>query len=90
MSLRSGAIKEGPTGDVCSEGGVASSGNAAQFIKALTRMVCNVYGSLTSQRLAQCAKVNSWISLMFAFEMSTCFRICNCHRRVHPALEIPS
>ena len=33
---------------------MANSGSAAQFMKALTLMVCSVYGSLTSQRLVQC------------------------------------
>ena len=42
-----------------SEGGVASSGRAAQFMKALTLMVWRVIGRLTSLRLVQCTKVNS-------------------------------
>ena len=54
------------------EGGMASSNRAAQFIKALTRMVCSVGGKLTSLRLVQCANVNSWISSTFVLERSTC------------------
>ena len=44
-----------------SEGGMASSGRAAQFMKALTLMVWRVIGRLTSLRLVQCTKVNSCI-----------------------------
>ena len=40
------------------EGGIASSGRAAQFMNALTLMVWSVGGKLTSLRLAQCTKVN--------------------------------
>ena len=52
---------------------MASSGSAAQFMKAFTLMVWSVYGSLTSQRLVQCANVNSCISSILAFERSTFF-----------------
>ena len=55
-----------------SEGGMASSGRAAQFIKALTLMVWRV-GGLTSLRLVQCTKANSWISSIFVLERSTFF-----------------
>ena len=41
-----------------SEGGIASSTGAAQFIKALTRIVWRVLGRRTSLRLVQCTKVN--------------------------------
>ena len=54
-----------------SEGGMASSGRAAQFIKALTLMVWRVGGRMTSRRLVQCTKVNSWISSIFVSERST-------------------
>ena len=56
-----------------SEGGMASSGRAAQFIKALTLMVWSVGGRLTSLRLVQCTKVNSWVSLIVVLEISTFF-----------------
>ena len=54
-----------------SEGGIASSGRAAQFMKALTLMVWRVIGRLTSLRLVQCTKVNSCISSICVFERST-------------------
>ena len=38
---------------------MASSTRAAQFIKALTRIVWRVVGRRTSLRLVQCIKVNS-------------------------------
>ena len=64
---------------------IGSSGSAAQFIKALTRMVCNAYGSLTSQRLVQCTKVNSWIFSMFVFDRSTCFSNLQLSRACAPS-----
>ena len=45
-----------------SEGGMASSTRAAQFMKALTRIVWRVVGRRTSLRLVQCTKANSGIS----------------------------
>ena len=56
-----------------SEDGMASSGRAAQFMKALTLMVWRVGGRLTSLRLVQRTKVNSWISSIFVLERSTFF-----------------
>ena len=54
-----------------SEGGMASSGRTAQFMKALTLMVWRVSGRLTSLRLVQCTKVNSCISSICVLERST-------------------
>ena len=71
VSLRSDAqSRKALLAMYCSEGGIAGSGSAAQFIKAL--IVCTECGSLTSLRLAQCTKLNSWISSMLEFEISTC------------------
>ena len=50
---------------------MASSGRAAQFMKALTLMVWRVIGRLTSLRLVQCTKVNSCISSICVLERST-------------------
>ena len=46
---------------------MASSTRAAQFIKALTRIVWRVGGRRTSLRLVQCTKVNSGISSTLVF-----------------------
>ena len=54
-----------------SEGGIASSTRAAQFIKALTRIVWRVVGRRTSLRLVQCTKVNSGISSTLVLQRST-------------------
>ena len=54
-----------------SEGGVAISTRAAQFIKALTRIVWRVVGRRTSLRLVQCTKVNSGISSTLVLQRST-------------------
>ena len=54
-----------------SEGGMASSARAAQFIKALTRIVWRVVGRRTSLRLVQCTKVNSGISSTLVLQRST-------------------
>ena len=54
-----------------SEGGMASSTRAAQFIKALTRIVWRVVGRRTSLRLVQCTKVNSGISSTLVLQRST-------------------
>ena len=55
-----------------SVGGMATSGRAAQFMKALTRMVRRVGGRLISMRLVQCTNVNSGISSICVLERSTC------------------
>ena len=52
-------------------GGMASSTRAAQFIKALTRIVWRVVGRKTSRRLVQWAKVNSGISSIMVLRRST-------------------
>ena len=56
-----------------SEGGIASSTRAAQFTKALTRIVWRVVGRRTSLRLVQCTKVNSGISSTLAPIATKCF-----------------
>ena len=53
------------------EGGMASSTRAAQFIKALTRIVWRVAGRRTSLRLVQWTKVNSGISSIMVLQRST-------------------
>ena len=70
--LKGSAIQERPTSNVSySEGGIASSTRAAQFIKALTRIVWRVVGRSTSLRLVQCTKVNSGISATLVLQRST-------------------
>ena len=54
-----------------SEGGIASSIRAAQFMKALTRIVWRVVGRSTSLRLVQFTKVNSGISSTVVLQRST-------------------
>ena len=54
-----------------SEGGIASSTRAAQFIKASTRVVRRVVGRRTSLRHVQCTKVNSGISSTLVLQRST-------------------
>ena len=54
-----------------SEGGMASSTRAAQFMKALTRIVWRVVGRRTSLRLVQCTKANSGISSTLVLQRST-------------------
>ena len=49
---------------------MASSTRAAQFIKALTRIVWRVVGRRTSLRLVQCTKVNSGISSTLVLQRS--------------------
>ena len=63
--------KKAPLPMYLSEGGIASSTGAAQFIKALTRSVWRVVGKRTSLRLVQCTKVNSGISLIMVLPRST-------------------
>ena len=46
------------TGGQGSEGGMPSSCNAAQSIKAFGWIVCTVYGRRTSSSLVQCTKLN--------------------------------
>ena len=53
-----------------SEGEMASSTRAAQFMKALTRIVWRVGGSRTSLRPVQCTKVNSGISSTLVLQRS--------------------
>ena len=53
-----------------SEGGMASSTRAAQFMKALTRIVWRVIGRRTSLRLVQCTKANSGISSTWVLQRS--------------------
>ena len=53
-----------------SEGGMASSTRAAQFMKALTRIVWSVIGRRTSLRLVQCTKANSGISSTWVLQRS--------------------
>ena len=53
-----------------SEGGMASSTRAAQFMKALTRIVWRVIGRRTSLRLVQCIKANSGISSTWVLQRS--------------------
>ena len=50
---------------------MASSTRAAQFMKALTRIVWRVGGRRTSLRLVQCTKVNSGISSTLVLQRST-------------------
>ena len=50
---------------------MASSTGAAQFIKALTRIVWRVAGRRTSLRLVQWTKVNSGISSIVVSEVNT-------------------
>ena len=54
-----------------SEGGMASSTGAAQFMKALARITWRVVGRRTSLRLVQCTKVNSGISSTLVLQRST-------------------
>ena len=54
-----------------SEGGMASSTWAAQFMKALTRIAWRVVGRRTSLRLVQCTKANSGISSTLVLQRST-------------------
>ena len=54
-----------------SEGGMASSTRAAQFMKALTRIAWRVVGRRTSLRLVQCTKANSGISSTLVLQRST-------------------
>ena len=54
-----------------SEGGMASSTRAAQFMKALTQIVWRVVGRRTSLRLVQCTKANSGISSTLVLQRST-------------------
>ena len=65
------AVQEALLAMYLSEGGMASSGRTAQFMKALTLVVWRVSGRLTSLRLVQCTKVNSCISSICVLERST-------------------
>ena len=53
---------------------MASSTKAAQFIKALTRIVWRVAGRKTSLRLVQWTKVNSGISSIMVLQRSHVFK----------------
>ena len=69
--LESSASKKALLPMYLSEGGMAISTRAAQFIKALTRIVWRVVGRRTSLRLVQCTKVNSGISSTLVLQRST-------------------
>ena len=68
--LKAVQSKKAPLPMYLSEGGIASSTRAAQFIKALTRIVWRVVGRRTSLRLVQCTKVNSGISSTLVLQRS--------------------